>query len=348
MDFIVRLAHPRSGASQNQETFLAPSADKQTRNYDLDCSNHHPSLSTLKPKGLSRSKMKWSAIDTNLPMDIIVRLPHRRRGYSQGQERFLEPSADNPTRNYHIECSNHHPSLPTLRPKWLGHSKMKWWAIHTNIPVDVIIRLPYPRTGESQNQKTFLERSADKQTRNYHIECSNFHPSLPTLRPKGFSRSKLKWWAIYTNSPMDFIVRLSHPRSGDSQNQETFLAPSADKRTCNYDLECSNHHPSLSKLKAKGLSGSKRKWWAIDTNLPMDVIVRLPHRRRGYSQGQETFLEPCANKPTCNYHIECSNHHPSLPTLRPKWLGHSKIKWWAIQKYSSGCHSQTTPSPEWR
>ena len=30
-----------SGDSQNQETFLAPSADKQTRNYDTEYSNHH-------------------------------------------------------------------------------------------------------------------------------------------------------------------------------------------------------------------------------------------------------------------------------------------------------------------
>ena len=29
------------------------SADKQTRNYDTECSNHHPSLSTLRSKGLS-------------------------------------------------------------------------------------------------------------------------------------------------------------------------------------------------------------------------------------------------------------------------------------------------------
>ena len=39
--------------------------------------------------------------------------------------------------------------------------------------------------------------------------------------------------------------RLPHPRSGDSQGQETFLVPSANKQTCNYDKECSNHHPSL-------------------------------------------------------------------------------------------------------
>ena len=33
---------PSSGGdSQGQETFLAPSAHKQTRNYDTECSNHH-------------------------------------------------------------------------------------------------------------------------------------------------------------------------------------------------------------------------------------------------------------------------------------------------------------------
>ena len=34
IDAIVRLPHPRSVYSQGQETFLASSADKQTRNYD--------------------------------------------------------------------------------------------------------------------------------------------------------------------------------------------------------------------------------------------------------------------------------------------------------------------------
>ena len=43
---------------------------------------------------------------------------------------------------------------------------------------------------------------------------------------------------IYTNLPVyaiDAIVRLPHPRSMYSQGQETFLAPSADKQTHNYD-----------------------------------------------------------------------------------------------------------------
>ena len=42
---------------------------------------------------------------------------------------------------------------------------------------------------------------------------------------------------IHTNLPVSDIVRLPHPRSGDSQGQETFLAPSADKQTRNYDTE---------------------------------------------------------------------------------------------------------------
>ena len=56
---IVRLPHPWSGDSEGQETFLTPSADNQTRNYDTECSNLHPSLSALRSKELSRSKMKW-------------------------------------------------------------------------------------------------------------------------------------------------------------------------------------------------------------------------------------------------------------------------------------------------
>ena len=38
---IVRLPHPRSGNSLGQETFLAPLADKQTRNHGTECLNHN-------------------------------------------------------------------------------------------------------------------------------------------------------------------------------------------------------------------------------------------------------------------------------------------------------------------
>ena len=70
---------------------------------------------------------------------------------------------------------------------------------------------------------------------------------------------------IYTNLPLllNAIARLPHPQSGDSQGQEVCLAPSAGKQTRSYDIEYSNHHPSLSTLRSKGLSHSKMKWWAI-------------------------------------------------------------------------------------
>ena len=133
--------------------------------------------------------------------------------------------------------------------------------------MDVIVKLPHRRNGDSQNHEMSLAYSADKANRNYEIEYSNHHPSLSTLRPKGLSRSEMKWWAIYTNLSMDVIVRLHHAQSRDSQNQETLLAPSADKQTRNYDKKCSNNHPSLSTLRPKGLSRSKMKWWTIYTNL---------------------------------------------------------------------------------
>ena len=65
---------------------------------------------------------------------------------------------------------------------------------------------------------------------------------------------------IYANATVNVIVKLPHPRSADSKGQETFLAPSADKQTRNYDTECSNHHLPLSILSSKGLSRSKMKW----------------------------------------------------------------------------------------
>ena len=45
---------------------------------------------------------------------------------------------------------------------------------------------------------------------------------------------------IYTNLPVNATVRLPHPRSGDSQGQETFLIPSADKYI--YYQESNHNH----------------------------------------------------------------------------------------------------------
>ena len=57
----------------------------------------------------------------------------------------------------------------------------------------------------------------------------------------------------------------------DSQGQETFSEPTGHNQSCNYDTECSNHHPSLSALRSKGLNQSKMKWFAIYTNLPKKI-----------------------------------------------------------------------------
>ena len=163
---------------------------------------------------------------------------------------------------------------------------MKWWVIHKNLTVDVIVRLPHTQIGNSQGQETFLAPSAERQTRHYDIECLKHHPSLSTVRPKGLSRTKMKWWAIYTNLPVDVTVRLPHPRIGNRKGRETFLAPSADKQIRKYDKGCSNHHSWLSTLRPYGLNLSKMKWWAIHTKLPVDVIVRLPNPGSGDSHGQ--------------------------------------------------------------
>ena len=70
-------------------TYIAPSANKQTRNYNTEYSSHHPSLSTLISKRWNRRKMKWWAIYTNLSVSSIIRLLHPQSGYSQSQETFI-------------------------------------------------------------------------------------------------------------------------------------------------------------------------------------------------------------------------------------------------------------------
>ena len=108
---IARLPHPQSGESQGQETFLSPSTNKLYHNYDTGVLKHHPSLSTLTSKGLSRTKMKWWAIYANLLVNAIVRLPYPESADSQGQKTFSTPSADKQTRNYETRVLKP-PSIP--------------------------------------------------------------------------------------------------------------------------------------------------------------------------------------------------------------------------------------------
>ena len=137
---------------------------------------------------------------------------------------FLAPSSDNKSRNHEIEWSDHHPSVSTLRQKRLSHSKIKWWAIYTNLSVNVIVRLPHPQSGDSKHQETFLAHSAEESTGNNDIECSNHLPSLWNLRPNGLRHSNMKWWVIYANLPVNVIAKPPHPWNGDSPGHETIFS----------------------------------------------------------------------------------------------------------------------------
>ena len=64
---------------------------------------------------------------------------------------------------------------------------------------------------------------------------------------------------IYTNLLRNVIVTLSHPRSGDSQGQKTFLAHYADKQTRNCDTQSAQTIILPNQHKVLGLSHSKIK-----------------------------------------------------------------------------------------
>ena len=81
-----------------------------------------------------------------------------------------------------------------------------------------------------------------------------------------------KYICIYTNVPVYSIVRLLHPRSGDSQDQEAFIATSVDNQTSNYDIECSIFHPSLSTLRSNGLYRSVPTKFTICQQSSYDIM----------------------------------------------------------------------------
>ena len=45
----------------------------------------------------------------------------------------------------------------------------------------------------------------------------------------------MKWLPVNTNLPVNAIVRLPHPWSGNSVGQETFLAVTGENETLTYD-----------------------------------------------------------------------------------------------------------------
>ena len=50
-------------------------------------------------------------------------------------------------------------------------------CMYPNLPRNVIVTLPHPRSGDSRGQETFLAPPAARRTHNYDTECSNHYPS---------------------------------------------------------------------------------------------------------------------------------------------------------------------------
>ena len=63
----------------------------------------------------------------------------------------------------------------------------------------------------------------------------------------------------YTNLARNATVRLSYPRSRDSQGQETFLTPSTDKQIRSYDTNAQATIPP-NRHKPLGQNREKIKW----------------------------------------------------------------------------------------
>ena len=83
---------------------------------------------------------------------------------------------------------------------------------------------------------------------------------------------------IYAHLLICAVVRLPHPRSGDIQGQETFLAPSAGKQTRNCDKDSSSHDLSI----------AIRHWdWAVTGQNSEIYICKLTNKC--YSQTNSFF-----------------------------------------------------------
>ena len=76
----------------------------------------------------------------------------------------------------------------------------------------------------------------------YNTECPNHYPSQSQQGPRIEQQQDKMVSHIYENLPTNSIVRLPHLWSSDSQGQETFLAPNADKEIRNYDTDRLNRY----------------------------------------------------------------------------------------------------------
>ena len=119
-----------------------------------------------------------------------------------------------------------------------------------------------------------------------------------------------------------------------THGQGTFLAPSADKQTCNHDTRVLKPRSLPINPKVKGIESKQDEMVSHINKFTSKCHSRILHPRSGDCQGQGTFLAPSAEKKTCNHETqECSNHHPALSTLRSNGLSRSKMKYIYIYTY---------------
>ena len=125
---------------------------------------------------------------------------------------------------------------------------------------------------------------------------------------------------IYANLPRNSILRLPHPPSGDNQGYETFLAPSDDKLTRNYDKEC---YPfQLSQVTATE-QYQEQTVSHINVNLPGNSIVRLPHPWSDRAKSRKRFQHPLLIRKLASVTQSAqtsilSNHHKTLRLNRTR------------------------------
>ena len=132
---------------------------------------------------------------------------------SRNQTSFLTTSVDNQTRNHGTMWSNYKapfpPPLPPPPPPStqmskelrLSRDKINWWAIYTNLQVNVTLKSTHPRSGDFQGQKMFLATSSNNHTCNQDTKYSNFYRSSSPVRSKGLSR---RFFFIYTKTHLQW------------------------------------------------------------------------------------------------------------------------------------------------
>ena len=73
--------------------------------------------------------------------------------------------------------------------------------IYNNLPVNAIVRLPILRKEIARARKRFQHPLLTSRPPTM-TQCSNYYSFLSTLRSKGLSHSKIKWWHDHTHLRM--------------------------------------------------------------------------------------------------------------------------------------------------